>query len=473
MDLFNDLVIPVGSSHLTLIRLMLYISASFLFAYTGLLFGSVLLSSKAASKAKKDNDFRYQKLAQSLIKVGTGITGMWFGLGIVPFLSFILGYPQLLSGTEGDILGFLIVGLLVFSMAVASIYIYKNSLNFKSLFYSFKTNVRSKSESIVGEYTPLDEDVENTGAFTGIWGIILLIVATWFLAGATTYAYDHSLWGQSIFNMLFGLNTIFKMLLILTMGTAFASAVYMFNAFSWQGGYEFVNDEERELSKNFVRKMGLYSALLIPLIYAFQIVTIPNNALSGLMFVFGLISLLFVVFFAQSIYLSKSEDHTSGVKYGFMFIMISFAMFAAQDQQAFHISVAENLNSISEIHEKADEARHASYAKSEVEPVVDAQAIYDTRCIACHKFDVKLVGPAYNNVVPKYEGKEGDLVKFILNPSPQNPAEFPAGMPAQGLTPAEGKAMAKWLMGKVLGGGEEKAEPVAEKPTEEATAAKH
>ena len=190
------------------------------------------------------------------------------------------------------------------------------------------------------------------------------------------------------------------------------------------------------------------------------------------MFVFGLSSLLFVVFFAQSIYLTMSDDHTSGVKYGFMFIMISFAMFAAQDQQAFHISVAENLNNISEIHAKAEEERHALYATSEEEPVIDAQAIFDTRCIACHKFDSKGVGPAYNVVVPKYDGKEGDLVKFILNPTPQNPAEFPAGMPAQGLSPAEGKAMAKWLLEKVIGGGEKEAEPATEKPTEDATAAK-
>lgn len=473
MELFNDLVIPVGSSHLTLIRLMLYISASFLFAYTGLLFGSVLLSTKAASKAKKDNDFRYQKLAQDLIKVGTGITGMWFGLGIIPFLSFILSYPQLLSGTEGDIVGYLIVGLLVFAMAVASIYVYKNSINFKSVFYSFKTNVRSKSESLVDEYHALDDDVENTGSFTGIWGIILLLVATWFLAGATTYAYNHSMWGESIFNMLLNWNTVFKALLILIMGTAFASAVYMFYAFSWQGGFKFNSNEEKELSKNFARRYGLYSALTIPLIFAFSIINIPNNALSGLMFVFGLISLLFVVFFAQSIYLTKTDEHTAGIKYGFMFIMIAFAMFAAQDQQAFNISISENLNNIAQIHEKADEERHALYAKSDEAPVVDAQAIFDTRCIACHKFDAKSVGPAYNDVVPKYEGKEGDLVKFILSPSPQNPDEYPAGMPAQGLNPAEGKAMAKWLLGKVLGSGEETTEPTAEKPSDDAAAEKH
>ena len=462
MELFNDLVIPVGSSHLTLIRLMLYISASFLFAYTGLLFGSVFLSARAASQAKKNNDFRYQKLAQDLIKVGTGIPGMWFGLGVVPFFSFILSYPQLLSGTEGDVVGYLIIGLLVFSMAVASIYIYKNSLNFKSVFYSFKTNVRSKSESIVDGYHGLDEDIQNTGSFTVIWGVILLLVSTWFLAGATTYAYDHSMWGQSIFMMLFSANTIFKTLLILGLGTAFASAVYMFYAFSWQGGFNFSSDEEKILSKNFVRKFGLYSALLVPLIFAFEVVSIPNNALSGLMFVFALISLLFVVFFAQSIYLTKSEEHASGIKYGFMFIMISFAMFAAQDQQAFHISIAENLSSIAQINEKAEEERHALYATSEDAPEIDAQAIFDTRCIACHKFEVKSIGPAYNDVVPKYEGKEGDLVKYILNPSPQNPTEYPSGMPAQGLSPAEGKAMAKWLLGKVLGGEEKETETALE-----------
>ena len=87
---------------------------------------------------------------------------MWFGLGIVPLLSFILSYPQLLAGTKGDVVGYLIVALLVFSMAVASIYVYKNSINFKSIFYSFKTNVRSKSESIVEEYHSLEAKQKQT-----------------------------------------------------------------------------------------------------------------------------------------------------------------------------------------------------------------------------------------------------------------------------------------------------------------------
>lgn len=456
MELFNDLVIPVGSSHLTLIRLMLYISATFIFAYSGLLFGSVFLSISASKKAKKLNDFRYQKLAQEMIQVGTGITGMWFGLCIVPLLSFILGYPQFLHGTESDVVGYLIIAFFLFIISIGSIYIYKNSIDFKSLFYSFKTNARSTSMSVVEEYQKKDEEIENNYTFTSIFGIIFLVIAIWFFSGATTYAYDSALWGQSIFKMLFNWNVVMKLLLILSMGIAFASAIYMFLSFSWQGGKEFANHDEKELFKNFARKYGLNSSLLIPLFYAFVIVTIPNNALSGLLFVLGLISLLFVVFYTQSMYLTKKVDHIQGIKYGFAFIMIAFATFSALDQEAFYISVAKNLNSIIMVHNKIEEEREASYTTNKVEPVIDAQAIYETRCIACHKFDQKLVGPAYNDVVPLFKGREADLAKFIQNPTPQNPKEFPAGMPNQGMTAAQSKALAKWLLEKVLGDQEGK-----------------
>jgi cytochrome c551/c552 len=151
-------------------------------------------------------------------------------------------------------------------------------------------------------------------------------------------------------------------------------------------------------------------------------------------------------------------------------------MFAAQDQQAFHISVSGNLHAIAEVAEEEEAARLALYESEDNKPQVDAQAIFETRCIACHKFDVKQpTAPAYNDVIPKYEGNEAELVKFILNPYPVNPTDYPAGMANQGLSPAEGKAMAKWLLDKVVGGGDsEEAKPETEEEApateEEATA---
>lgn len=70
--------------------------------------------------------------------------------------------------------------------------------------------------------------------------------------------------------------------------------------------------------------------------------------------------------------------------------------------------------------------------------------IYNGKCIACHQFDKKVVGPPYKETLPKYEGKMDELIKFISNPVKIN-AEYPA-MPNQGLKPNEAKAIAEYIM---------------------------
>jgi cytochrome c551/c552 len=75
---------------------------------------------------------------------------------------------------------------------------------------------------------------------------------------------------------------------------------------------------------------------------------------------------------------------------------------------------------------------------------ISGEEIYNAKCIACHKFDVKLVGPPYNDVLPKYDGKRDELVEFILNPTKVNP-EYTA-MPNQGLRPKEAEAIADYII---------------------------
>jgi cytochrome c len=113
------------------------------------------------------------------------------------------------------------------------------------------------------------------------------------------------------------------------------------------------------------------------------------------------------------------------------------------DQQAF-VSTSKNhevqLATIYAAHEKDVKA----VIGIEEVAAISGQDIYNGRCIACHKFDTKLVGPPYNSVLPKYDGKQDQLIKFILNPVKVNP-EYPA-MPNQGLKPNEAEAIAEYIM---------------------------
>jgi cytochrome c len=76
--------------------------------------------------------------------------------------------------------------------------------------------------------------------------------------------------------------------------------------------------------------------------------------------------------------------------------------------------------------------------------VINGKELYDVRCASCHKFEQKLVGPAHFDVLPKYVGKEAQLVAFIRNPVKVDPAYPP--MPNPGLKPQEADAIAKYLL---------------------------
>lgn len=78
------------------------------------------------------------------------------------------------------------------------------------------------------------------------------------------------------------------------------------------------------------------------------------------------------------------------------------------------------------------------------------ERIYTERCAACHLFDRALVGPAYDDVVPKYRGDPAAFRRFIAAPTRVDPA-FPP-MPDPGLRPDEVEAVAAFLLERAAGG---------------------
>ena len=90
-------------------------------------------------------------------------------------------------------------------------------------------------------------------------------------------------------------------------------------------------------------------------------------------------------------------------------------------------------------------------AAAEPQGAGKGKTIFDTVCAGCHRFDIRLVGPPFNEVVPKYHGDVEKLKRFIGNPVKVDP-EYPT-MPNLGLKEEEVDAVARYLVDKVKGGG--------------------
>jgi cytochrome c len=78
------------------------------------------------------------------------------------------------------------------------------------------------------------------------------------------------------------------------------------------------------------------------------------------------------------------------------------------------------------------------------DPTARGEEIFNTQCMACHRFDNRLVGPPLYEVLPKYAGNMDGLQEFIKNPVRVNP-EYPP-MPALGLSDRDIEAVAGYVM---------------------------
>ena len=130
----------------------------------------------------------------------------------------------------------------------------------------------------------------------------------------------------------------------------------------------------------------------------------------------------------------------------FVLIFMVFTFNIIKDQAVLGNALRDHTE---EITKKAEENEKEAKTKTMTAGGISPDAIFNSKCSACHRFDVKLVGPPYQQTVPKYNGNVQELAGFIFNPVKKNP-DFPP-MPNQGLKKKEALIMAQWLMDKVGG----------------------
>ncbi|HSM91404.1 MAG TPA: cytochrome c [Anaeromyxobacteraceae bacterium] len=91
-------------------------------------------------------------------------------------------------------------------------------------------------------------------------------------------------------------------------------------------------------------------------------------------------------------------------------------------------------------------ARAAPAAPEAAGKLAAGKAVFDRVCSLCHRFDVRLVGPPFDETVPKYRKDPGALKAFIRDPVKKDPGYPP--MPKPAVTEAEIDAVVTYLLEK-------------------------
>jgi cytochrome c len=440
MELLDKIVLPQSAEHIELLHYVLMLIFFLFIPFISLIFGGTFLSLWYKRKGLKTSDKNYLKFSREIIELTTISKSIGVIIGIFPIITAILVYAQLLHTSKSFTVIYLFLALLLIIPALIFIYTYRYSLSFNEILSSVK-NIESADDDIQSEFQRFSNSAKKLTAKSGFYGFIFLIAALALFFTGLNLASNPGSWGfGGIITDVFNFNVLLKVGFFIALAFALTGGAILFVFFYWNGGKKF----DDEAYKNFVQKKALSitltSSLFIPLFILIDTIGASLDNLSTS--VFGYTTLVLIVLFV--VYnLIYSMMKNADVKYGaHVFFLLIFAASALIVKDQLTMNHATKSHSIVL---SAEYDKMLAELKGENKVVeVSGEEIFTIRCASCHKWDQKLVGPAYKDVLPKYEGKEAQLIAFIRNPVKVDPA-YPS-MPNPGLKPNEADAVAKYLL---------------------------
>jgi cytochrome c len=402
----------------------------FFIPFISILFGGTVLSIYFRRRGLSENNPMFIRIAHDVIETLTINKSIGIILGIVPLLTSVLIFAQLLHNTESPAIYYIFISFILTTISVILIYTYRYSVIFSGLFDSIK-NVIPEDDNTSELIKNYRDGSRKLSYRSGRYGLLLLFVALYlFVAGISNSLYS-----------LFSFEVIVRFLQFLSAALTVTGGAIFFAFFYWDGGKHIDDEHYRTFIKKIAMNITFTGAIVQPIFLTYDFIALPSFALSGAVFTYGMIAIL-LLFIAYHLLYSMIRDANLKMS-GPVFYVLIFSMLGVIIKDQLAMGNATKPNSVI-LAAKYDVYLKELTGENKLTAVVSGEQIFKNICSSCHSFDHKIVGPPYKQTLPKYEGKLDQLVAFIRNPTKKNP-DYPS-MPNPALKPAEAQAIAEWLL---------------------------
>lgn len=449
MHFLNNLVVPESGERLTLLYYLLAFVSTMMIIYLSICVVGATLSLYFNRMSRKHNNPLYHRFSRNLIDMAVPGKGAFAALGILPIVTVLLIYAQLLYNTNSTVTNFMAASTILFIIGFMLLLAYKYSFRLEGFIHSYSMLNDAQREEIDPassvDLHAMDVSAHQTRRRAGLFGTVLLWVGSWvFLAGTVLAiggagAYDST----NYLAILFSGPAILSFLHFVTAAAVIESAATLFFFFIWDGGIGIKDDRYEGFVKRFSIITALVFVLTQPLLIFTDLAESPSAALTGVVFGLGGLALVVVFILLHFFYTMLKQTKLRLGSYAFIGVVVMAGVWMARNGVSFSESNSSHYQILTSNYDKM----LADLPKVSTEKV-SGKEVYTHTCSACHKFDTKLVGPPYNMVLPEYVGKMTDLEAFIMNPKPILKGYPP--MPKQGLNQAQVHAVAQYIMNVYL-----------------------
>lgn len=440
MDFLDKLVLPQSAEHIELLHYMLTLVLALFVPFISIIFGGTFASIHYGKKFRKTKTLYYKKFSKDVIEYVTVNNGVGVILGIVPLIAAMLIFAQLLNTAEIQTVSFIALSLVLIIIALFMIYTYRYSMVLSNVFESVNSDA-IKDRDTEEDYKKIKEKSSYLSLKYGKSGLVFLFIGIWFYVAAITSATTFTSWNfTGLITSLAAPKVLLNLLIFVAFAFTLTNAAILFIHLYWKDSKKDEDVSYTKFVKDTASKAGLKSSIILPVLIAINLFSFPETNLSGSIFVYAVVSILLIFLAYHFFYMIQIKNDYRFGSLIFFVLILAMVSFLIKDQKAMTSATEKHSLVLS-----TEYNRILAELKGEgTVAVLSGKEIYDVRCASCHKFDQKLVGPAHNDVLPKYVGKDAQLVAFIRNPIKVDPAYPP--MPNPGLKPQEADAVAKYLL---------------------------
>lgn len=412
MEFLKFIVIPHSESTLALLEYLLFIAFSIYQIYWAFTFGATFSALFYSIKAINHSYDSYSDIAKKYLNILPKGLLAPFGLSIFPFLAFVFILIQF-HPHDKNLNNFVVLNFLFLIISLALI----RTFNF----------VATKSKQVT----------KNKVLLFGIITLFFILATIWL--SISVYSYYLNPIPTIIVNTFFSFYTLVHLLYFIFFGFVLGLFAFLFFVVP-VGDENSIGPEFRNIiHKNIGR--GISFGIFLPVILFFTYLSAPQDSVSFLYYILTILSVL-ILFLALALsFTSFNRINVRLVRVSFYILIISFVVFIGSETALFAVATKKQKFAIAMEYQKFHEELLTSAGRGS--NIVNGEEIYKAKCVACHQFDTKLVGPPHKEVLQKYKDRQDEMVKYILNPVKVNP-DYPP-MPAQGLKPSEAEAVVKYM----------------------------
>ena len=425
MDFLNNLFLPPSANHLHLVKYIILIIYFIHLPFISLVIGGTFFSFVFRLLSGNDQNSRNWRVSREFINrlVLRKMAGIF--LGVLPLIILMLIEGQVFYDADISVVPFMLITNILVATGITLVYFYQ---------YSFRETGISQPVQIAG----------------GALALFFLFTGYFVFSVNSALILDPGRWAivNSPLKFLFSWNVIARFLHFICAAFAVSGVAMIFFMFNWKESDREKDVEFADYMKKLSGGIAIGFTLIQPLLIFWNLITLPDQALSGAVYLLTVLVMLLLFIITLTLYRLLKESRIKLGNNVFVLFVVTFIVMIVNDHEARENSIENQTRLLTsraeEVRGAIQQEREAAMATSFKPDIKLGEEIYNKQCSACHRFDQKLVGPAYDSVLPKYENNRDELIKFIRNPYKIEPGYPP--MPKLGLSEKEIMSVAEFLL---------------------------